>query len=245
LRTLACLVLLTLLANQALLTELLLYSRNTPAHHSELILGKLLAEVPVMGGELAWSTRNLLAHNRLNLDAWHGFQEVLWNRAGRLTRVSFRYRLADKAYVVVMLDKTAAGFQGVRLSRNPDFPSISFEADGEGRFLSRKPYPDPGTGSQTFTWGGSAEGVFGLRGGAGKAEVDDVSLTYADGSVLFENFRNHQLFHAGVAAFVAVFLLTLLPLRKGVRKEGLLWCFLLHLGLAFFFSVAFVFDWVY
>lgn len=238
-------MLLACLVNWALLTELLLYSRNTPAHHPELILGKLLAEVPVMGGELAFSTRNVLAHNRLNLDAWHGFQEVLWNRVGRLTRVSFRYRLAADAYVVVMLDKTSAGFHGLRLSRNPAFPSISFEADGEGRFLTRARIADPGPGWQTFTWEGSAgEGVFGLRGGAGKAEVDDVVLTWGDG-VVRQNFRNHQVGYAAVAAFVVVGLLALLPLRRGIRKEGLLWCFLLQLGLGFFFSVAFAFDWLY
>lgn len=202
-------------------------------------MGKLLAEVPVMGGELAFSTRNLLAHNRLNLDAWHGFQEVLWNRVGRVERLKLRYRLADKAYLVIMLDKTKDGFQGVRLSRNQAFPSMEFRADAEGRFVSRKELPPAQAGWQTFTWQGKAgEGVFGLRGSAAKCEVDDVELN----GVRYD-FRNHQLARPFLFA-LALMLLTLFPLRKP-GKEGLMKTFLFHLVLAFALGVAFVFDWVY
>lgn len=200
-----------------LLTEGGLYARNTLRHHPEWGLGKLLAPLEgSMGARECARTRNLLAGNRLNLAAWHGFQEVLLERGVNLQSLRFRFWLDDQAMLYVILSKNPQGSAGVRLSRWQPLSSGSWRADPQGGFTSWHDlalHPGPGWHtcvlSQTGTdWTialdagpasslGLAElaaGTAGFLGSYAEARVDDVEVQATGEAAWHEDFRHSRPF---------------------------------------------------
>jgi len=98
---------------------------------------KVGLERDVIGARSYVDTPMALAGDRLNLGAWHGFQEVLFARPVELGELGFRIRVSEDAHASVVYDATDKGFSGFRLSRNARYPSIHFRADREGRFERR------------------------------------------------------------------------------------------------------------
>lgn len=215
----------------AVATQAALYAHNTPARHPDWVTSKLLLAEPVMGSTQQFTTRNLLARNRLNLEAWHGFNEVLSTRIGAVGRLRFRFRLAEGAYLYAVFDRTAAGFSALRLSRAERFPSAWFRATPDGRFLEARPIPDLafsgswhtaelqlGASDARLALDGAAiavrgpqsaaiRQVIGFRSGEQPATVDDVVIEDAAGLRLveedFANRRGAAAFAVLVAALIA------------------------------------------
>ena len=119
-------------------TEIVLYSRNTLKAHPEWISGNLLLASPSMGAAFSDTTRNLLKQNRLNLQEWHGFQEILLNKVFQLGSVRLKIYLGENASVCLIYNKTRDSFSGVRLSRNGLYENIFFKADNDGEFLEKR-----------------------------------------------------------------------------------------------------------
>jgi lysophospholipase L1-like esterase len=198
-----------------ILTEVVGYSRNILLLHPEWISSKrLLANAP-MGANEAYFSRNILYRNRLNLHAWHGFNEILLNRVFSLGLLRFKFFLGDNGYLNIVFNKNKDSFCGVRLSRNPKFPSMFFQARTDGKFLLRKPIQNlvlsQGWHASRVTFEGKSlvvecdglvrgkfpveplrQQVIGFRSGNNVAIVDDVEVLDSDGKLVQrENFRNH------------------------------------------------------
>lgn len=250
--------------NALVLGEIGMYGRNTLERHPAWFLGKVLVNRQPFGASECRVSRNLMAQNRLNLDAWYGSQELYYNRVIKVDRVRFRFRLAPQAYVCFQV-RTAQGFRGVCLSRHPDFPTSAFDADEGCGFRERKPLGLPaldGTwhtcevlGESVVVDGKSAplplpvlgEGVYGFRGSTAAAQVDDVEF----GDVVRESFRNDRgagaVWTMGLALAV-LFSLGVFVLNRARRRsprEALLWTLLANLVLAGVLVVGLVFDYAF
>ena len=199
------------------LTEVVGYSRNTLLLHPEWISGKrLFTNPPTMGANEAYFTRNILYRNRLNLHAWHGFNEILLNRVFSLGLLRFKFFLGDNGYLNIVFNKNKDSFCGVRLSRHPKFPSMFFQARTDGKFLLRKPIQNlvlsQGWHACRMTFEGKSlvvecdglvrgkfpveplrQQVIGFRSGNNVAIVDNVEVSDSDRKLVQrENFRNHR-----------------------------------------------------
>ena len=199
-----------------ILTEVVGYSRNILLLHPEWISSKRLLANPPMGGIEAYFSRNILYRNRLNLHAWHGFNEILLNRVFSLGLLRFKFFLGDNGYLNIVFNKNKDSFCGVRLSRHPKFPSMFFQASTDGKFLLRKPIQNlvvsQGWHASRMTLEGKSlvvecdgvvkgkfsveplrQQVIGFRSGNNVAIVDDVEVSDSDGKLVQrENFRNHR-----------------------------------------------------
>jgi len=199
-----------------ILTEVVGYSRNILLLHPEWISSKRLLANPPMGGIEAYFSRNILYRNRLNLHAWHGFNEILLNRVFSLGLLRFKFFLGDNGYLNIVFNKNKDSFCGVRLSGNPKFPSMFFQARTDGKFLLRKPIQNlvvsQGWHASRMTLEGKSlvvecdgvvkgkfsveplrQQVIGFRSGNNVAIVDDVEVSDSDGKLVQrENFRNHR-----------------------------------------------------
>lgn len=252
-----------LVLNTGLLTEIALYSRNTLPHKPHWVLGKALMQRTPTATVECQGSRNLLARNRLNPAAWHGYQELLFSRVVDLEKATFRFRLTSKAYVTVEWKKTVQGFSGVRLSRNPDYPSLIFRADREGRFLEQRPLDLP----RDRSWHscvvrpgalqfdgllevaapelGTGPGLFGLRGSLLPSEVDDLELWEGGQRILAEGFRNAANYGRMALAMGLLLLGGTVGVALLARRDRLKWAFLAHLatGLALLAFLAVDYVW--
>ena len=169
-----------------------------------------------MGAIEAYFSRNILYRNRLNLHAWHGFNEILLNRVFSLGLLRFKFFLGDNGYLNIIFNKNKDSFCGVRFSRNPKFPSMFFQARTDGKFLLRKPIQNlvlsQGWHASRMAFEGKSlvvecdglvrekfpveplrQQVIGFRSGNNVAIVDDVEVSDSDGKLVQrENFRNHR-----------------------------------------------------
>ena len=163
----------------------------------------------VVGAVAFMITRVPLHHDRLNLGAWHGFQQVMYRHTLDLRGAEFAFRLEPDAYLSFILDENPVGFSGLRLSRNDAFPSRLFTATAEGAFLESSPIAlaigggwhhcavsfQKGTvavdGSPVATIPAhTGPRTVGFRGGFRESLVDDVRLHPAHGAPIVERFRN-------------------------------------------------------
>lgn len=69
--------------------------RNTLGYHPEWVSTKPTLKKAVMGALAYVSLQQALAGNRLNLGAWFGFQEVVFQRPLDLTSLHCRFPLED------------------------------------------------------------------------------------------------------------------------------------------------------
>ncbi|MCP4327808.1 MAG: SGNH/GDSL hydrolase family protein [Alphaproteobacteria bacterium] len=225
-------------------TETVLYSRNTPAHHPEWVLSKTLVSGPLMGDWESVTTRNVLHRNRLRLNEWHGFQEILLDKVTALGSLHARFMLGAGGYLTAIFNKDAAGYAGVRVSRNPLFPNLFFRASDKGEFIETLPLGDiqihdgwhdldlrfdsgrlqvsvndEVIGEIAVTSRG--EQVVGLRSGLHLASIDNVEVRAADGTLLIaEDFRNDRGYWATLFALFAAAFLTVTAIYVASRRRG-------------------------
>ena len=224
-------ILLALAAGNAWLwTELLLYSQNTLLLNGRWISTKRALEMSVLGADDYLLTRGALQGDQLHLEAWHGCNELIWRRPLKPARIALSFRLAPRADLSVLFEKTARGFSGLRFSADPRTPSLFFRAGPEGGFLSAQPLPLPaspdlwhriellfdkdrlrvradGQDAASLPAAAAGEQSFGLRGGFGRALVDDVSVTNAAGLTETEDFANRRGAQRALAVHAAILLL--------------------------------------
>jgi lysophospholipase L1-like esterase len=216
------LVVATSAALAVVFTEGALYSRNTFDNHPEWVNVKLLLPRGVMNEIRAFHTRNMLAGNRLNLDAWHGCNEVLLNRVFAPGRLQFRFRLGPGAELSVLFNHDERSFAGVSLGRAPRQRFQYFQAEAAGRFLRTETLQGlelaDGWHSAAFQFGAAmtevsvdgrsvarlpepalARQTLGFRSGCSDqmqpplTAVDDVRVWDAAGSeVIHDSFRNRR-----------------------------------------------------
>ncbi len=166
-----------------------------------------------MGGVAFEITPLGLVGDRLNLGAWHGFQEVWYRPLLVPKQINFDLELGENSHGYFLFDKTSQGFRGLRLSRNPKIATMFFRADPQGAFLERHSLPQIQieAGPQSYEAQFSHEGLrvlgpqgevvqldgdyqypqgIGFRGGAADLWLDNIYLVHADGRQYFETFSN-------------------------------------------------------
>lgn len=131
--------LLLTLVNASLLALLVGYSRNTLEQHPQLVLAKQLYTYPPVGTFECLSSRQLLASDRLNFSAWHGFQQVHIGPIEGPLQVELEFRLQPQAYLLLTTSHTPRLQQGIRLSLHSGLPSLQYRATPQGEFLQVEP----------------------------------------------------------------------------------------------------------
>ena len=119
-------------------TTVYLYSQNTIVQNGKWINTKFMLRISVMGSGDFFFDRVALHRNRLNLDAWHSFNEVTFLKVFTPKSIRFRFRLEEGAYLNGIFNRTPLGFSGVRLSRNPRFETMFFRSKNE-KFIDEEP----------------------------------------------------------------------------------------------------------
>ena len=110
------------LVNASLLALLVGYSRNTLEQHPQLVLAKQLYTYPPVGTFECLSSRQLLASDRLNFSAWHGFQQVHFGPLEGGLGLELQFRLQPQAYLLLTTTHTPRLQQGLRLSLHSGLP---------------------------------------------------------------------------------------------------------------------------
>ena len=227
-----------------ILTELILYSRNTFQSHPEWAISKRLLADSVMGSNEAMRTRNLLHRNRLNLDTWHGFHEILLSGPVQPGSIRLDFHVGRDGYLIVIFNKNAASFSGIRLSRASRFPGMFFRASTGGEFTYTQPLSDvqPSDGWHTLELsmspnafdvvldGGSVtsiaepalpEQVIGFRAGRHEVMIDNVVVQDGAGrTIIDEDFRNDRHYRSLVSVLALLFAGTLALLFWIARHRG-------------------------
>ncbi len=237
-------VLLSSIAIAVTVTSIVAYSNNALIVHPEWILGKELAANPLMGSGSAFSTRNLLNRNRLNLSVWHGYQELLLNRIFQPGRIRYEFNLDDDGYLYVIFNRNAGGYAGIRISRNARFASRFFRATHRGEFTETVAIDAPpitadwhsaelefapsfvtlmidGARAGQFDISTMPEQVIGFRSGKAAVLVDDVTVTDHTGRVVLdESFSNNSGYvRFGTVTFAIVLACALLLYAVGRRTK--------------------------
>lgn len=99
--------------------------------------------IAVMGSEAFVSGSQALARGRLDLSAWHGYQEVVTSGHGVLRSVELEFRLDEDAYLVVRLGEQDEVNRGLRLSRHDLFSTATLTIEPDGSFSQVEPIVSP------------------------------------------------------------------------------------------------------
>ena len=117
--------------------------QNTLLLHQEWRVSKVLVEMELMGAPSYLKGTQALAGNSLNLNAWHGYQEVMNRHEMRPREVSFRFMLGENGWLcfifnrVRVFDYEDGRYHALRISTRADRPSELLEVNGLGEFLNR------------------------------------------------------------------------------------------------------------
>lgn len=146
-RAIILLFLITYCAALWTLALLLRSKDNTLLDHPEWSVSKRRLEMQPFGSMPYLTGPQALAHNRLNLHPWHGYQELILREAMDPEEVQFRFRLEEQAYAVFIFNRSTmisrGGFAGIRFSLHPSFPSAFLIGHAEGAFYQNIPIAIP------------------------------------------------------------------------------------------------------
>ena len=120
-----------------ILGNLYLLSHNTLHNNGRWRSPEYEAAMHLMASEAYYLRPQALASNRLNLAAWHGFNEVMYHEPVELQSIKADVDLGPNAYVSVIFNATETGSAGVRLSNNPHSSSMLFTCAPDGTFVKK------------------------------------------------------------------------------------------------------------
>lgn len=134
----ACL-LIALMAVVAFLSALLyLWPQHNLDNDPLWVATKRSLELPVGQTECFLKESRTLRRGCLDLGAWLGFNEVVSRINLDLRQVDFDLLLGSTAYLIFIIDKSASGFSGIRVSLNDAFDSVYFTALDTGEFQTQR-----------------------------------------------------------------------------------------------------------
>lgn len=120
------------------IAQIYLLSQNSLKNNGQWLSTKRDLEMGVLGGESYFSQRQALAQYRLNLGAWHGYQELIYKNKINPQEIKVDFFLTDNSYFYFVFNKDADKFSGIRISINNDFNSIYVTADDSGEFIKKE-----------------------------------------------------------------------------------------------------------
>ncbi len=192
---------------------------NTLYHNGRWLPTKIMLNKGVWGGLEFYFSRNALAHGKMDLSCWHGYQEVIYKKSIDPREIDLDFELSSGSYLVFEFNKDARQYSGVRLSLNKQFRNIYFISSDEGEFKFLKGLNVPPIRQNTrnrlrvifdrdavsFYLNGQFLGQdkvaplsqqhFGFRGGFNKTLIDDVEIHDRNtGGTIKESFDNNDLY---------------------------------------------------
>jgi hypothetical protein len=134
-----CAVFLFLLLTSAAIsiwTEIVLYGSNVLLFNDHWSVDKCHKKIAVMGCDSYLVNRQSVANHMLWLHAFWGHQEVTWYQRITPQHVSFGFKLADDAYLHLMIKNENDALFTVRISRNNNFPTTAFTVTPTGELVA-------------------------------------------------------------------------------------------------------------
>jgi lysophospholipase L1-like esterase len=92
---------------------------------------------PLLGVTSFYEDTQSLAHNQLNLGAWHGNHDVRFSEPVNPTDFSFRCRFDEGAYLVIVVGSQGDMSEGIRLTNADRFPGAHLRWERNGEFTRR------------------------------------------------------------------------------------------------------------
>jgi len=91
-------------------------------------------------GSVSFMRKNqALSRCRLDLGAWHGYQEVLFKTPVVFHEIEFEFLLRPEAYLTFIIDKNKDHFSGIRLGVNSAFPNALIAGQHDKGFRIKSP----------------------------------------------------------------------------------------------------------
>ena len=211
-------VIITLVLAAFFVATLISEQTNTLLLNGRWHSSKLDLERPAVGAVAFFTTRNALAGSKLNLGAWHGYNEVISKDAFEPFQLNLKFSLAENSDLSVQFARTESGYKAIRISALPEYGVSYVEVDRDGLITSQKKMADAAVllsenklqinflnkeievyinqqkigavdNIENFT------GQIGFRSQAEMTSVDNVSLKTLNSSGFYENFSNKKFFN--------------------------------------------------
>lgn len=221
-------VIVTLILAAFFVATLISEQTNTLFFNDRWHSSKLDLERPAVGAVAFFATRNALAGNKLNLEAWHGYNEVVSKATFEPLQLNFEFALAEKSDLSVQFARTERGYKAVRVSALPEYGVSYLEVDSDGLITVQKKIADTAIllaenkiqinfvnkeievflNQQKIGVVGNVEsfsGQIGFRSQAEMAWVDSISLKLKNGSEFHESFSNKKFLNYFFIVLIALF----------------------------------------
>lgn len=228
-------VIITLALTAFFIATLISEQTNTLFLNGRWHSSKLDLERPAIGAVAFFTTRNALAGNKLNLEAWHAYNEVTSKDTFEPLQLNIDFSLAENSDLTVQFARTELGYKAIRISPLPEYGVSYIEVDNVGLITSQQKISETNylleknelqinflnRGVEVYINQkkiGSIDnleafsGKIGFRSQAGMTWVDDVSLKLQNGKQFDESFSNPKFNSYFLRVLGALFLVSLLLL---------------------------------
>lgn len=122
-----------------LFTLALLYSQNNLFYNNEWIVQKRMPAISLMGSVEYIILRAAIAQGHLDLGAYYGHQEVTHRTQTDTQKLELEFKIPENSYLDILFNRQDSVTDGLRISRNANYPSMSFTEDKDHRFISKEP----------------------------------------------------------------------------------------------------------
>ncbi len=186
----------------------------------------------VAGSEAAIIDRALFSTNKLNLDKWYGYQEVILKKSVGYDNATFSFEISDYSYIDFYFHFDEKVRYGIRLSTMEENPSLFFIQDKSYRFLKKyqldlkikeniEQFLELKKSKNKLIlnienkqiilpdlFGIDLVGI-GFRGGAKPSSIDNIKLMKNNETVLLSKFTNDKnIFRIFIQHFIMLILLS-------------------------------------
>ncbi|MCP4121491.1 MAG: SGNH/GDSL hydrolase family protein [Bacteroidetes bacterium] len=243
-----------------------LYSGNILYNYPDWISTKTILHKHAMGAQAFRMTKVALKNDRLNLSAWHGFQELLYKDGGTLENASFYLHL-KRSCAYFIFGKTEESMMALRLSNSWELESALLHLDSDGRIVQetaidrgfsrkRRQYKirlefEPSVlklmvNGETIQLEGDFDNLNGLTGFRGEWRnigIDDIKLNFKDGRVVEEDFDTVFSWNARIFFYLlAGAILLALVFVWAFRRNGILYAGIFTFSLAVILSLSYYYK---
>ena len=200
-----------------IITKIFLLYKNTLENNSNWHSSKLYLQEGVMGSNAFYENTQALDKEKLNLGAWHGFQEVMYVDQVNPRYVDFDFLLTKDSYFYFIFNKNMNVFSAIRISNNSLLPNQFVKSLVSGEFIKTKDIDIPNLKhdewnhasiifnndhitlqiNQDFSIDVKVnifeEQLIGFRGSLQNSFIDNISINNrASSKIINENFSNFK-----------------------------------------------------
>ncbi len=131
-------IILLLIASSFVLNKSLIYSQNNMMFNKHWHSYKQNFLYSYAGGIESIVSRSLLARSRFLVNKNLGHQLILSNQSMSLEELIFKVKIESNGYIDIIFNSSDKSFEAIRVSNSNLFPTIIYESDFTGKFISSK-----------------------------------------------------------------------------------------------------------